>query len=89
MATNQGASSNETAWDKTNTQLPGIENKEGNESGASMTAGYGATPTQSGTPFMAPDNELNITASEENRSAQFKYPRKSQDVGEFGNNQYK
>lgn len=39
-------------------------------------------------PSMANPGELNQTASQENLSAKFKYPRVSQDVPEAGRNQY-
>lgn len=67
------------------TQMPGVENYAGNESGETvMIPGTGQNA-----PFQAP-TYLNIDASEENRSAKFKYGEggPSQDVPEAARNQY-
>ena len=84
--TNQGESSNESGVVKTNTQLPGVENRVGTESGLSDTAGRGAVSEV----YQAPtgNDGINGTASSENLSAQYKSPRVQQDVGQYGDNQY-
>lgn len=86
MGTNQGESSNESSVIKTPFQMAGVENREGAESGVSPESEWGATAGESA-PFAPPPNEINISASEENLSAQYKYPSKSQDEG-AGANQY-
>jgi hypothetical protein len=68
------------------TQMAGVDNYAGNESGVSTTAGYDTTAGQSA-PFQAA-TYINIDSSEENRAAQFKYPSKSQEVPTSGRNQY-
>lgn len=88
----------DNVWKK-NTMLPQVENYDGNESGPSTTAGLGAPTGQVGTAvdYAVKDvNQtngtrqpyLNISASEENRAAKFKYPTKSEDVPDAGRNQY-
>lgn len=87
VGSNQGESSNEWKTMKKNTQMDGVANAEGAESGTSDTAGRSTTATQSGVPFK-PATYINIDASTENRAAQWKYPRVSDDPGEFGDKQY-
>lgn len=83
MGTNQGESSNEWKGVKSATQMAGAENREGNESGVSDTAGRGTSAGESA-PFTPPQNEINISASTENRSAKFKNPQVKDDPGQFG-----
>jgi hypothetical protein len=65
------------------TQIPATENTAGNESSeTTLIPGTGESA-----PFKNPE-EINISASEENKSAKFKYPNVSEDVPEAGRNQY-
>lgn len=48
----------------------------------------GTTLIPNSQPSMANPGELNQTASNQNLSAKFKYPKVSQDVPEAGKNQY-
>ncbi len=82
MATNQGESSTQDNVVKQNTQLPTSENAAGNESGVTTLI----PPTTA--VFAPPANEINISASTENRSAKFKYPSVSEDVPSAGQGQY-
>ena len=86
MGTNQGESSNESSYDKKPFMMASVENKGGDESATSDTAGLGTSAGESA-PFTPPANEINITASTENQSAKFKAPNVSQDQG-AGANQY-
>ena len=65
---------------KKNTQLPTAENAAGNESGVTTLI-----PDTTAV-FAPPTNEINISASTENKSAQFK--NGAQDIPEAGRNQY-
>ena len=48
----------------------------------------GSTFIEAGSPNMSGGSGLNQTASSENLSAKFKYPRVSQDIPAEGRNQY-
>ena len=86
MATNQGESSTQDNVVKQACYIPTTQNLAGNESGVSDTAGRGAVAaTYSGPTGNA---GINATASTENRSAKFKYPRVSEDVPSDGQGQY-
>lgn len=87
VGSNQGESSNEWKGYKAEIYIPGCENRDGNQSGTSDTAGLG---TSSGTqaPFQNPSGEINGTYSSENRAAKYKYPSVSEDVPSAGANQY-
>lgn len=76
-----------------------VKNAEGNESGESTTAGLGTTTGQQSTAvdYQVRDvNQrnatkqpyINISASEENRAAKFKYPTVTEAIPEAGRNQY-
>jgi len=86
MGSNQGESSNEWKGHKTAYQMDDVGNREGAESGVSPESEWGTSAGESA-PFMAPQNEINISASTENRSAKFKYPQVSDDQG-AGADQY-
>lgn len=64
------------------TQMPVVENGAGNETGVSPQGEWGTTAGEHAA-FKNPSGEINISASTENRSAQFKNPQKKQDGGEF------
>lgn len=59
----------------------GVSKPEYKSGGTDIIATKSADMTNMGT-------EINITASQENLSAKFKYPRVRQDVPEAGRNQY-
>ena len=80
MATNQGESSTQDNVQKMPTQMAGVENYAGNESGVTELI----PPTTA--VFAPPANEINISASTENKSAQFK--NGAQDIPDAGRNQY-
>ena len=82
MGTNQGESSTQDNVVKKPFQMATPDNIKGNESGASVTAGLGATPITVNTHTTI---DLNPGASSENRSAKWKTG--SQDVG-AGEGQY-
>jgi hypothetical protein len=69
--------------------MPTPENTAGNESGVSNTAGMGTTAGTQAI-FQAPTNNINISASTENRSAKFKNGEGGPkfDPGQYGNDQY-
>jgi len=62
--------------------IPGrdVENRVGAETGVSPLNEWGASAGESA-PFRPPENEINISASTENRSAKFKNPQVKQDEG--------
>ena len=83
MATNQGPSSTQDNEIKKPYQMATPENTAGNESGPTNLI-----PTSDHTvPYSGNDLGINISASPENLSAKYKYPRMSQDEG-AGANQY-
>ena len=86
MATNQGPSSTQDNVVKQPVLMPSVQNTEGAESGVSTTAGLGAVSATYTGP--SGNNGINATASTENLSAKYKYPRVSEDVPEAGRNQY-
>ena len=86
VGSNQGESSNEWKGHKTPYQMASTQNREGAETGESPESDWEATSGES-VAFKPPANEINIQASMENRSAQFKNPQAKQDQGP-GANQY-
>lgn len=67
--------------------MPTPENTAGNTSGESSTAGMGTSSGEQAI-FAPPSDEINGSASGENRSAQYKYPSVSQDIPDDARNQY-
>lgn len=97
MASNQGPSSDMDPTLKSAVLIPATQNQEGAQSGASVTAGYGA-PTgiiSTDVNYSIKDTNtfnaelpayLNGTASTEDLSA--KWQNREQDIPEAGQNQY-
>lgn len=71
VGSNQGESSNEWKGHKTPFQMADTQNREGAETGVSPESEWQAAAGESA-PFAPPANEINITASTENRSAKWK-----------------
>ncbi len=86
MQSNQPPSSNETPGQKSAVYIPTTENLAGNQSGVSDTAGRGAVAQTYAGP--TGNDGINGTASTENLSAKYKYPRVSEDIPAAGRNQY-
>lgn len=66
------------------TQMATPENTAGNESGETVLI----PGTGESAPFAPPANEINISASTEDRGAQYVYPQVKQDVPSAGQGQY-
>jgi hypothetical protein len=84
MASNQGEVSNMSPKLKSNTQLPGVENAIGAESGITRLID-GSEHT---VPYSGNDLGINGTYENTNRSSKFKNPTVSQNIPEAGRNQY-
>ncbi len=80
MATNQGESSTQDNEVKKPYLMSTPGNLEGSESGVSPEGEWEASAGES-TPASQKDEGINISASGENLSAKYKYPRVSQDQG--------